>query len=166
MPHPVERTVHRFRVIPCAAAMLLASGCLGSSVAHGPATVGHNPELVHPTIPHLRYAEFQVRGVYAAGALHRDHFALVCDSSEKLLRPLWQSRLCRAILDYQTAPRQNFTCACPLEVVEVSVVGEINGRRIDERFSSCMCGDGKRAARDALVVLRTHPPFEITNGGA
>ena len=74
--------------------------------------------------------------------------------------------MCVAILDYQTAPRRNATCACPLEIVEVSVRGEIRGRRIDEQFSYCTCGDGKRAARDAHVVLRTHPPFPATSGGA
>jgi hypothetical protein len=108
--------------------------------------------------PTVGYARFQVGGAY--------HFALGCDSgTEKLLRVPWQSRLCSAILDYQTAPRQNIICACPASSVEVSIRGEIDGRRVDERFSNCLCGDGRRAARDALVVLRTHPPFQITNCG-
>ena len=164
--------MHRW-VVTCAAAALLASGCLGSSAAHAPAPVKHKRELVHAPIPSIRYAGFQVRGVYVAsenhisGAVHRAHFMLVCDSSEKLLQPSWQARLCGAILDYQTAPRQrNVACACPLDTVEVSIRGEINDRRIDERFSYCMCGYGKRAARDALVILKTHPPFPTGNGGA
>lgn len=166
--------MHRFWVIPCAAAVLLASGCLVSSAAHAPNTVEHKAQLVHPTSPSIRYARFEVRGDYAAsgseqhvyGDFKRAHFVLVCDSSEKLSQTSWQSHLCKAILDYQTAPSQNFTCACPLDTVEVSIRGEINDRRIDERFSYCMCGYGKRAARDARVVLGTHPPFQSTNGGA
>jgi hypothetical protein len=164
--------VHRFWMIPCGAALLLASGCLGSSSAHAPAPVKHKREVVSPPIPSPRYARFEVRGVYAtsenhiSGHIHRAHFTLMCASSEKLLQNRWQSRLCKAILDFQAAPRRNVVCACPLDIVEVSIRGEIGDRRIYEQFSYCMCGDGKRAARDTRVVLTTHPPFQTANGGA
>jgi hypothetical protein len=168
--------VHRFWVIPCLAAVLLASGCLGSSAAHAPAVAPpptatvKNPDLVHPTIPPLGYALFQISGSYTTGGgknhftgkLHHERFVLACHSRMmyeelSLLSP--QDRLCFAILDYQTAPRRDIVCACPVEIDAVSVRGEIQGRRIDERFSSCLCGDGKRAGRDALAILKTHPPF-------
>jgi hypothetical protein len=163
--------VHRFWVIPWLAAVLLASGCLGSSAAHAPAVAPPpTPDLVHPTIPALGYALFQVSGTYTTGGgknhftgnVHDEHFVLACHprmmyAERSLLSP--QDRLCFAILDYQTAPRRNIVCACPVEIDAVSVRGEIQGRRIDERFSSCVCGDGKRAGSDALVILKTHPPF-------
>jgi hypothetical protein len=162
--------VHRFWVIPCVAVVLIASGCLGSSTAHAPTPVTHKRADGSPPIPTFRHALFDISGAYATtrGAVRRTHFTLGCDSQttyEQLTRRSWQARLCVAILNFQTAPRRNVVCGCPLEIVEVSVRGEIQGRRIHERFSYCMCGDGKRAARDVRVVLKTHPPFQTRNGG-
>jgi hypothetical protein len=167
--------VHRFSVIPCIAAMLLASGCLGSSSAPAP-TVAPSPPATG-TIPALNYADFVVTGTYTtsgggnhfSGKRHHEHFTLACHSRslyEKLSMLSPQDRLCFAILDYQSAPRKNLVGACPLEIDEVSVRGQIHGRRIDERFTYCMCGDGKRAGDDARVILKTHPPFRVGIGGA
>jgi hypothetical protein len=167
--------VHRYRVIACAAAMLLASGCLGSSSAHAPA-VAPSP-LATAIIPALSYADFEISGTYTTsgdgnhftGKRHHEHFALACHSRslyEKLSLLSPQDRLCFAILDYQVAPRRNVVCGCPIAIDEVSVRGEIRGRRINEQFTSCLCGDGRRAADDARVILRTHPPFQAGLGGA
>jgi opacity protein-like surface antigen len=165
--------VHRFWVIPCAAAMLLASGCLGSSSAQAP-TVAPS----QPAIPSIGYADFEIIGTYTTsgggnhftGKRHHEHFALACRSQRmyeglSLLSP--QDRLCFAILDYQNAPRRrDVVCFCSVKFDEVSVRGEIRGRRINERFTYCMCGDGRRAGDDARVILKTHPPFQVGLGGA
>jgi hypothetical protein len=172
-------------MIPCAAAMLLASGCLGSSSAHAP-TVASSPavtakkqkrDLIHPTIPSTRYAHFEISGTYTTsgggnhftGKRHHERFALACRShtlGEERSMPSPQDRLCFAILDYQNAPKGNGACFCSVKYDVVSVSGKIGGRRINEQFTYCLCGDGRRAIDDARVILQTHPPFQTGIGGA
>jgi hypothetical protein len=167
--------VHRFWVIACAAAMLLASGCLGSSsAAHAPA-VASSP-TVPAIVPALSYALFEVTGTYTTsgggnhftGRRHHEHFALACHSRNQyevlsMLSP--QDRLCFAILDYQSAPKKNTLCFCPVEFDVVTVRGNIHGRGINEQFTYCLCGVGRRAIEDTRVILTTHPPFRTGNGG-
>ena len=167
--------MHRFWVIPCASAMLLASGCLGSASTHAPAVVPSPTATA--IIPALSYALFEVTGTYTTSGggnhfsrtRHHEHFGLACHSRNQyellsVLSP--QDRLCFAILDYQNAPKGNNPCFCPVEFDVVIVRGDIHGRRIDERFTYCMCEDGRRASDDARVILKTHPPFQIGVGGA
>jgi hypothetical protein len=155
--------------------MLLASGCLGSSSAHAPAVAPW--PLVTAIIPAASYAHFEISGTYTTsgggnhftGKRHHEHFALACHSRSlyetlSLLSP--QDRLCFAVLDYQSAPKRNSLCFCPVEFDIVSVRGEIRGRRINEQFTYCLCGNGRRAAADARVILKTHPPFRAGIGGA
>jgi hypothetical protein len=155
--------------------MLLASGCLGSSWAHAPTVASSTP--VTATIPALSYALFEVSGTYTTsgggnhftGKRHHEHFALACHSRTQyemlsMLSP--QDQLCFAILDYQNAPKSSAGCFCPAEFGVITVRGNIHGRRINEQFTSCMCGDGRRASDDARVILQTHPPFRIGIGGA
>ena len=161
--------MHRSWVIACAAAMLLASGCLGSSSsAHAPAAAPS--PLATAIIPALSYALFEVTGTYTTsgggnhftGKRHHEHFAIACHSRNQyellsMLSP--RDRLCFAILDYQSAPKKNNLCFCPVAFDMVNVRGNIHGRRIDERFTFCTCGEGQRAMDDTRVILKTHPPF-------
>jgi hypothetical protein len=163
--------VHRFRVIASAAAMLLASGCLGSSSSAPAPAVASSP-TVPAIIPALSYALFEVSGTcttsgggdHSTGKRHHEHFALACHPRNQyellsMLSP--QDRLCFAILDYQSAPKRNSPCFCPVEFDMVTVRGNIHGRRINERFTYCMCEDGRRASDDARVILTTRPPFQV-----
>jgi hypothetical protein len=165
--------VHRFCVIACAAAMLPASGCLGSSSARAPA-VAPSPTAT-AIVPARSYALFEVSGTYTTsgggnhftGKRHHEHFALACHSRDhyellSMLSP--QDRLCFAILDYQSAPKSSAGCFCPVAFDMVNVRGTIHGRRIDEHFTYCLCGDGRRAIEDVRVILKTHPPFRTASG--
>jgi len=156
--------------------MLLASGCLGSSSsAHAPAVASSPPATA--IIPALSYAVFEVSGTYTTsgggnhftGKRHHEHFALACQSRslyEELSMLSPRDRLCFAILDYQSAPKRDSLCFCPVEFDVITVRGDIHGRRIDEQFTYCLCGDGRRASDDARVILKTHPPFRTGIGGA
>jgi len=98
-----------------------------------------------------------------------EHFALACHSRslyEELSMLSPRDRLCFAILDYQSAPKRDSLCFCPVEFDVITVRGDIHGRPIDEQFTYCLCGDGRRASDDARVILKTHPPFRIGLGGA
>jgi hypothetical protein len=160
------RNIHL--VVALAAVALLGAGCLGSSAALAPAT------HVHHTNP-PSYAHFIVRGTYANDArtanfgseLRHAHFTINC-ASLKAYRQLrgilsWDGRECIAILDFQTAPRDaGLVCPCPLTVLSVDVRGTIQGRPVHDRFSTCMCGFGKRGSHDAHVILTTTPPPAAT----
>jgi hypothetical protein len=39
------------------------------------------------------------------------------------------------------------------------VRGDIRGHPVRESITSCLCGDGPAAARDARLILRLHPPL-------
>jgi hypothetical protein len=43
--------------------------------------------------------------------------------------------------------------------VWVNVRGSIRGRPVNATLTPCLCGEGKRAAHDTLIVLKTHPRF-------
>jgi hypothetical protein len=155
------RNIHL--VIALAAVALLGAGCLDSPAALTPTT------HVRPTNP-PPYARFTVRGTYANDArtanfgseLRHARFTINCASPRayRQMRGIlsWDGRECIAILDFQTAPRDaGLVCPCPLTVLEVDVRGTIRGRPVHDRFSTCICGFGRRAAHDAHVILTTTP---------
>jgi hypothetical protein len=160
--------VTRLWLVPSLALIIVASGCLGGSAA-GPVS-NSGPSAVSPTVSGLSHAQFQIRGTYLTGNspnyaadLHRLHFAITClpkRTYEQLKGPLsWKDKLCLAILDYPTQIRLlGIACNCPVSLVGVDVRGEIHGRRVHERITPCLCGDGAQAAHDAHVILKTHPP--------
>jgi hypothetical protein len=156
------RNIHL--AIALAALTLLGVGCLGSPTALAPTT------HVRPTNP-PPYARFRVSGTYANDArtsnfgseLRHASFTITCQSPRTYhhMRGIlgWQARECLAIIDFQTAPHDSgLVCPCPLSVLEVGVRGTIQSRPVHERFSTCMCGFGRRAAHDAHVILTTTPP--------
>jgi hypothetical protein len=149
--------------IALGAVALLGAGCLGSPTALLPTTHARH---ANP----LPYARFTVSGTYANDArtanfgseLRHARFTINCASPRAYRQMrgllLWEGRLCIAILDFQTAPRDSgLVCPCPLTVFWVDVRGTIQGRPVHDRFSTCMCGFGKRAAHDAHVILTTAP---------
>ena len=154
--------MRRLLALP-AAAVLAASGCLGSSTATTPAKA-HRHGHVRP------YAVLRVTGTYATcpkgrsgGDLCGDRFTLRCPSpgAADVLwgEPPWSARLCRAILDYRTAIRLigSPECNCPASAVRVHVRGRVEGRLVREDVAPCTCGESPEAVQDARVILRTHP---------
>lgn len=153
-----------------AAVALLGAGCLGS-----PATLAPTTHARHANPP--PYARFTVSGTYANDVrtanfgseleLRHARFTINCASPRAYRQMrgilLWEGRLCIAILDFQTAPRDSGpVCPCPLTLLWVDVRGTIQGRPVHDRFSTCMCGFGTRAAHDAHVILTTAPPPATT----
>jgi len=127
---------------------------------------------VSPSVGIPPYAQFEIRETYTTGTstnhfggdLHRAHFALTCHNSERTYLKLQgvlssRDRLCVAILDYRTQIPLQVACGCPVSSVVVDVRGTIRGRPVREHITPCLCGDGARAARDARVILTTHPPL-------
>jgi hypothetical protein len=126
---------------------------------------------VSPVVP-LPFAVLKVNGSYPTrtgkenhffGKHHEEHFVLKCQTpnfyrQEAGVLPDWRGRLCVAILDYNTAPRRNSNCFCPVSATGVTVQGTINSRAVRYFFSPCTCGLGRRAAHDVHVVLTTHRP--------
>jgi hypothetical protein len=155
--------------IALAALALLGAGCLGSSTAL-PRLTTHARHANPPP-----YARFTVSGTYAnddrsatvGPELRHARFTITCLAPRTYhhMRGIlgWQDRECLAILDFQTARRDSgVVCPCPLTVLWVDVRGTIQGRRVHDRFSTCMCGFGPRAAHDAHVILTTAPPPAAT----
>jgi hypothetical protein len=146
----------------------VAGGCFGGAAS--PRPTGSHPESTTP-VRARPYARFVVRGVYASRAGRQNHlfgpgvrrrFTVTCRAPERRrdrARPAsWETRLCAALIDYRTAPRSSTGCFCPFTTFNVVVRGEVRGRRIREAFSACVCGLGRRARRDTLIILRTRPP--------
>jgi len=160
----------RFCLIPPVALILIASGCFGGSTAT-PGSLSFTKQTARSTLSPLAYAQFQIRETYTTGStnhfggdLHRAHFTLTCNAEGMYLKLAgglsWQDRLCLAILDYRTRiPLQGGSCKCPLSPLVVDVQGTIRGQPVRERVTPCLCGDGPEAARDARVILTTHPPL-------
>jgi hypothetical protein len=120
---------------------------------------------VSPVVPLAPVARIEISGVYPAADLSggrvRERFVLVCGAKpggRALPGHSWRKRLCRAMLDYQDAPRTAHACFCPASPVIVDVRGTIGGRRVREQFTPCVCGEGRRAIRDVRVILATHRP--------
>ncbi len=162
-------TMPRAWMLSPLALLMVASGCFAGSASPPPSVTTH--ERTSGLVPQP-YAVFQIRGTYTTGSstnhfggeLHRDRFTVTCRSPRYYERlyggPSWQERLCLAIIDYRTQIPTGILCAgCPVSVVAVDVRGTIRGRPVHERFTSCLCGDTRRAAADVRVILRTHPPF-------
>jgi hypothetical protein len=149
--------------IALAGLALLGAGCLGAPTALAPTT-----HVRHANPP---YAHFRVNGTYANDArtssygseLQHARFTITCASPRAYhqMRGIlgWQAQECLAITDFQTARHDSgLVCPCPLTVLWVDVRGTIRGRPVHDRFSTCMCGLGPRAAHDAHVILTTAPP--------
>jgi hypothetical protein len=137
---------------------LLAAGC----------GAGAGAAATHTTGSGATYAVFDVHGTYPAarsgglgGPIVRRHFALRCPTRKALLALRgglgWRERLCFAVLDYQAAPKRAINCMCVRTVVGVTVRGVIDGRRVQEVFTPCVCNQTGRVRRDVRVILRTHP---------
>jgi hypothetical protein len=127
---------------------LLAAGCGAGAGAAG----------THTTGPGATYAVFDVHGTYPT---IRRHFTLRCPSQKTIVELQgilsWRERLCFALLDYQAAPKRAINCMCVRTVVGVTVRGVIDGRRVQETFTPCVCNQTGRVRRDVRVILRTHP---------
>jgi hypothetical protein len=137
---------------------LLAAGCGGGA---GAATTD---ELR----PAVAYAVFDVHGTYPTarsdglgGRIIRRHFTLQCPGRKTIIKlqrgPSPRDRICFALLDYQAAPKRAINCMCVRTVVGVTVRGMIDGRRMHETFTPCVCNQTGRVRRDVRVILRTHP---------
>lgn len=118
----------------------------------------------------LSFAQFQIHEIYMTGSstnhfggdLRRARFILTCNPEGthfKLAGGLtWQDRFCLAILDYRKRIPLQVACKCPHSSVVVDVRGTAHGRPVHERVTPCLCEDSPDAARDARVMLTTHPP--------
>jgi hypothetical protein len=142
----------RLALVALAALALLSAGCLGSSANRAAAK---HPRAVSPVVTPA-YARFTVE-------LRHARFSITCASPRtyRQMRGIlsWQARECIAIVDFQTAAHgSGSACPCPLSALSVHVRGTIQGRPVDDRFTTCMCGYGKRAAHDVRVILTTAPP--------
>lgn len=137
---------------------LLAAGC----------AAGAGAAATHTTGPGATYAVFHVHGTYLAarsggvgGRIIRRHFTLRCSTQKTILELQgvlsWRDRLCVALLDYRAAPKRAINCMCVRTVVGVTVRGTIDGRRVQETFTPCVCNQAGRVRRDVRVILRTHP---------
>jgi hypothetical protein len=147
------------------AALLLASGCLGSSSAQTQTRNGPS-EVIGGLDLHRPYAEFRVRGIYSScprtvtgtvnhfgSELCRAHAEFTCLSKKAYMEAansLPNESLCLAILDYRTQIRflVGEECNCPASAVRVDVRGAIQGHRIHERITPCMCGLDRQARYD------------------
>jgi len=147
-PRRLIGMAHAWRLALLALAMV-TTGCFGGTASRQ---------------PHTRpYAAFHVSGTYAGA---RARFTIACRSPRDHLGPDsiagWKEELCRAILDYRTrmpTPTGILYLGCPPSVGQVDVRGTIGSRPMHQWFTSCLCGDGPRAAADVRIILRTHPPF-------
>jgi hypothetical protein len=148
------------------AVVLAASGCLGGTAAATSPPIASSPTVRLQARP---YAVFHIRGTYLtsrtnhfSGDIDRIRFTVACGSPRSYRglfgRVPWRARLCMALLDYRMrVSPQRIACSCPVSVGVVDVRGTIRGRPIHERITPCLCGDGRRAAADARIILRTHP---------
>jgi hypothetical protein len=145
---------------------LAASGCLGSAGA--PRSSSSAPPPNAGGLRPQAYATFHIRGTYISSTNHftgdidRLRFTIHCRSPAEYARlqgrMSWQERLCTAIVDYRTQiPLQGSVCRCPASLARVDVRGTIRGRPVREILTPCLCADGRRAAADARVILRTRP---------
>lgn len=160
----------RLCVIPPVALILIAGGCFDGSTAT-PRSSSSTKQTTHSSVSPLAYAQFQIHETYTSGSstnhfggdLHRAQFTLTCNREGTYLKLAgglsWQDRLCLAILDHRTQVPLQVACGCPVSPVVVDVRGTIRGRPLHERVTPCLCGDGPEAARDARVILMTHPPL-------
>jgi hypothetical protein len=149
------------------AVVLAASGCFGGAAASTSPPVASSPTVRLKPRP---YAVFHIRGTYLTsrkvhftGDIDRIRFTVACGSPRSygglFGRAPWRARLCIALLDYRTrVSPQRIECSCPVSAEVVDVRGTIRGRPIHERVTPCLCGDGRRAAADARIILRTHRP--------
>jgi hypothetical protein len=137
---------------------LLAAGCGNGA---GAATTDESGRAA-------AYAVFDVHGTYPTdrsdglgGRVIRQHFTLRCPTRKTILELRgglsWRERLCFALVDYQVAPKRAINCMCVRTVVGVTVRGMIDGRRVQETFTPCVCNQTGRVRRDVRVILRTHP---------
>lgn len=148
------------------AVVLAASGCLGGAAAPTSA-----PVAVSPIVPlqSRAYAVFHIRGRYLTsrrnhftGDINRVRFTLSCRSPRDYRglygRVSWRTRLCIALLDYpRRISPQAIACSCPVSISRVAVRGSVRGRPVRMVITPCLCGEGRRAAADARVILRIHP---------
>jgi hypothetical protein len=105
----------RWWALVSVAALLLASGCLGSFSAHTQSRNGPS-EVIGGLHLHRPYAEFRVRGIYSScpdgtnhfgGELCRAHAEFTCLSKKAYMEAgnvLPNENLCLAILDLRTQP--------------------------------------------------------------
>jgi hypothetical protein len=152
-------------ILAPAAVVLTASGCLG-----GAATPTTAPVAVSPTVrlQPRPFAVFHIRGRYVTsrrnhftGNIDRLRFTLSCRSPQYYAghygRASWRSRLCIALLDYPTRlSQEGIACSCPVSTSRVDVRGTVRGRPVRMVITPCTC-DGRQAAADARIILRTRP---------
>jgi hypothetical protein len=147
------------RMLAAVAAVAMAGGCLGGSAA---SPSSHRAAL--SSAGHRPYAVLHVRGTYVAGDafggdLRRARFTLTCRRPHAGGRRTWRTTLCAAILDYRSEVRLlgGPECNCPASPIAVDVRGQVGGRLLREHVTACGCGVSAASAREASVILNTHP---------